>query len=56
VKPKKPDGETVTTTISFDVETYRKLKYLAADRLVTVRDVLREAVVEYLRRHKAMRR
>ncbi len=42
----------VTTTISLDRATYRQLGHIAVDEDTTVRDLIRRAVEEYLRRHK----
>ena len=42
----------MTTTIAFDRATYRQLGHLAVDEDTTVRDLIRRAVEEYLRRHK----
>ena len=42
----------VTTTISLDRTTYRQLGHLAVDEDTTVRDLIRRAVEEYLRRHQ----
>ncbi len=42
----------VTTSISFDRATYKQLGHLAVDQETTVRDLIRRAVEEYLRRHR----
>ena len=42
----------VTTTISLDRATYKQLGHLAVDEETTVRDLIRRAVEEYLRRHQ----
>jgi predicted transcriptional regulator len=42
----------VTTSISFDRATYRQLGHLAVDEDTTVRELIRRAVEEYLRRHQ----
>jgi predicted transcriptional regulator len=41
----------VTTTVSLDRETYRHLRHLAVDRDSNVRDLIRKAVGEYLRKY-----
>ena len=46
----QPAVEVVTTTASFDKETYRALQHLAVDRDASVRDLIREAVSEYVAR------
>lgn len=45
-------GDMVTTSISLDRTAYRALGHLAVDQDTTVRDLIRQAVEEYLRRHK----
>lgn len=42
----------MTTTIAFDRAIYRQLGHLAVDEDTTVRDLIRRAVEEYLRRHQ----
>jgi len=42
----------ITTTVAFDRATYKQLGHLAVDEETTVRDLIRQAVEEYLRRHK----
>lgn len=42
----------VTTTIAFDRATYRQLGHMAVDEDTTVRDLVRRAVDEYLRRQQ----
>jgi predicted DNA-binding ribbon-helix-helix protein len=39
---------TLTTTISLEQRVHRRLKHLAVDRGVSVRDLIREAIEEYL--------
>lgn len=51
-KPTAKPQDMVTTTISLDRATYRQLGHLAVDEDTTVRDLIRRAVEEYLRRHK----
>ena len=41
-----------TTTVSFDRDTYKQLGHLAVDEEIPVRDLIRRAVEEYLRRHQ----
>jgi len=51
--PKTPaDGprDEARTTISFDRATYKRLRFLAVERDTTVRDLIRRAVAEYLKR------
>lgn len=49
-KEKKARGELLTTTISLTQEIHRRLKHLAVDQGVSVRDLMREAIEEYLNR------
>lgn len=49
-------GETVTTTVAFDRGTYRRLRHLAVDRDSNVRDIIREAVADYLKRQSGRER
>ena len=44
--------EMITTTIAFDRDTYKRLGHLAVDEEIPVRDLIRRAVEEYLRRHQ----
>ena len=44
----KQKGEPVTTTIAFDRITYKKLRLLAVEKDTNVRDLVRQAVDEYL--------
>jgi len=41
------------TTVYLDAEAYRQLKRLARDRGQSAAELVREAVVEYARRHAA---
>ena len=41
-----------TTTISLTYEDHKKLKHLAVDRRLAVRDLIREAIEVYLHRSK----
>lgn len=45
------DADMITTTVAFDRATYKRLGHLAVDEETTVRDLIRRAVEEYLRRH-----
>jgi predicted transcriptional regulator len=47
---KKGRGEMLTTTISLTQDMHRRLKHLAVDQGVSVRDLIREAIEEYLNR------
>ena len=40
----------VTTTVSLEDATYQRLRHLAVDERTNVRDLIREAVAELLRR------
>ena len=42
----------ITTTVALEAPTYQRLKHLAVDERVTVRDLIREAVTELLRRRR----
>lgn len=42
----------ITTTVAFDRATYKQLGHMAVDEDTTVRDLIRQAVEEYLRRHQ----
>ena len=42
----------ITTTVAFDRATYKQLGHLAVDEETTVRELIRRAVDEYLRRHQ----
>ena len=44
-------ADMITTTIAFDRDTYKQLGHLAVDEEIPVRDLIRRAVEEYLRRH-----
>jgi predicted transcriptional regulator len=43
-------GEMVTTTVAFDRATYKRLRLLAVERDTNVRELIREAVADYLKR------
>ncbi len=43
-------GELITTTATFEREMYRRLQHLAVDEDTTIRDMIREAVADYLAR------
>lgn len=47
----KPD-DMITTTIAFDRTTYKQLGHLAVDLEIPVRELIRRAVEEYLRRQQ----
>jgi hypothetical protein len=48
---KRPrEDDLVTTTVSFDRETYRRLQHYAVDAGKSVRELVREAVDAYLRK------
>jgi predicted transcriptional regulator len=49
-KATEQEGE-VTTTIALDREQHKQLRLLAVHRETTVRNLLREAVSEYLKKH-----
>jgi predicted DNA-binding ribbon-helix-helix protein len=42
----------ITTTVAFDRATYKQLGHLAVDEEIPVRELIRRAVEEYLRRHQ----
>ena len=44
----KQKGDHVTTTIAFGRITYKKLRLLAVEKDTNVRDLVRQAVDEYL--------
>lgn len=46
------DDDMITTTVAFDRATHRQLGHLAVDEDTTVRELIRRAVEEYLRRHQ----
>jgi hypothetical protein len=52
---KEKDVDTITTTISFDRETYRRLRHQAVDEDSDARAVIRKAVGEYLAKHGGSR-
>jgi predicted transcriptional regulator len=43
--------DTVTTTVTFDREIYRRLRHQAVDEDSDARAVIRRAVEEYLEKH-----
>ena len=49
-KEQKPRREILTTTMSLPQDIHRRLKHLAVDQGVSVRDLMREAIEEYLNR------
>jgi hypothetical protein len=54
-KPEEKDMDTITTTVSFNRETYRLLRHRAVDEDSDVRSVVRRAVDEYLKTHEGSR-
>ena len=56
-KPRTAKGEKdmVTTTVSLEREAYKALRHLAVDQDSTVRDLIREAVAEFLRKKGSRR-
>lgn len=46
------EDEMVTTTVAFDRATHKALRHLAVEEDTNVRDLIRRAVDEYLRRHQ----
>jgi predicted transcriptional regulator len=53
-KSKPIETEMFTTTISLSQEIHRKLKHLAIDQGLSVRDLIRQAIEEYLGRSETM--
>jgi predicted transcriptional regulator len=51
-KTNSPIGERLTTTVSLAEEVHKRLKHLAVDRKTSVRDLIREAIEEYLNRRE----
>jgi len=49
-KRKDMEQEMFTTTISVSQDIHRKLKHLAVDQGVSVRDLIRQAIEQYLGR------
>jgi hypothetical protein len=45
-------GDMLTTTISLAHQTHKRLKHLAVDQSVAVRDLIRAAIEEYLDRQQ----
>ena len=52
MKTREKVEDMVTTSISFDRATYKQLGHLAVEQETPVRDLIRRAVEEYLRRHQ----
>jgi hypothetical protein len=46
------DEGMITTTVAFDRAIYRELGHRAVDEDTTVRELIRRAVAEYIRRHQ----
>ena len=42
----------ITTTVAFDRATYKQLGHLAVDEETTIRELIRQAIEEYLRRRQ----
>ena len=53
-KSKAIETEMFTTTISLSQEIHRKLKHLAVDQGLSVRDLIRQAIEQYLARSVTM--
>lgn len=51
VRPKRL-GDMVTTTVSLEREDYKRLRHRAVEAETNVRELIREAVSEYLRKAK----
>lgn len=54
-RPPKRKLDMVTTTVSFDRETYARLQHLAVDERVKIRELIRKAVDRLLagtKKHK----
>jgi predicted transcriptional regulator len=49
-KADPPDENTVTTTISFDRATYKRLRLMAVEQDTNVRDLIRRAVADFMKR------
>ena len=45
-----PEAEMVITTVSLEPKTYRRLQHLAVDEGVAVRELIRRAVTDFLKR------
>jgi hypothetical protein len=50
------ESDMVTTTVSIDRDSYRRLRHLAVDDDSSVRELIRVAVAEYLHRRAKERR
>ncbi len=44
--------EMITTTIALDAETHRELRHLSIEERTSFRELIREAIAEYLARRK----
>jgi len=42
----------ITTTIALDAETHRELRHLSIEERTSFRELIREAIAEYLARRK----
>jgi predicted transcriptional regulator len=49
-RPARPSAGQTTTTIALDAETHRRLRHLAIEEGTTLRDLIREAIADLLRR------
>jgi hypothetical protein len=50
-RPSSLEGkDALTTTVSFDPVTYKQLRLLAVERETNVRELIRKAVADYLKR------
>ena len=50
-KRQRPRDEIVTTPIAFNRTTYKVLRHLAVEEETNVRELIRRAIRDYLRRH-----
>jgi hypothetical protein len=50
-KPAPDSDGPVTTTVAFERHTYKRLRLLAVERDTNVRELIREAVDDLLKRH-----
>lgn len=48
--------EMVTTTVAFDRATYKRLRLLSVERDTNVRELIRDAVDDYLKRQHGRKR
>ena len=55
VKPGRPapaEKDMIITTVSLDPKTHRRLKHLAVDEGIALRELIRRAVSEYVKRRR----